>query len=88
MSGNLVELAERFVCLSGELDATRDAMRRLLLNGAGGANANPTPAKRPGALTLNPATVLVRPTAAGGILTWASKVIDLVIPCKVKLPLI
>ena len=31
----LVALAERFVRLSGELDATRDAMRRLLLNGAG-----------------------------------------------------
>jgi hypothetical protein len=35
MSGNLVELAQRFVRLSGELDLTRDAMRRLLLNGAG-----------------------------------------------------
>jgi hypothetical protein len=32
---NLVELAERFLRLSGELDATRDAMKRLLLNGAG-----------------------------------------------------
>jgi hypothetical protein len=30
----LVDLAERFVRLSSELDATRDAMRRLLLNGA------------------------------------------------------
>jgi hypothetical protein len=49
MSGNLVELARRFVRLSGELDLTRDAMRRLLLNGAGGASKNPTPAKRPGA---------------------------------------
>ena len=36
MSGNLVEPAQRFVRLSGELDATRDAMKRLLLNGAGG----------------------------------------------------
>jgi hypothetical protein len=49
MHGNLVELAQRFVRLSGELDATRDAMKRLLLNGAGGASENPTPAKRPGA---------------------------------------
>ena len=36
MDGNLVELAQRFVRLSGELDLTRDAMKRLLLNGAGG----------------------------------------------------
>ena len=48
MHGNLVELAQQFVRLSGELDATRDAMKRLLLNGAG-QNENPTPAKRPGA---------------------------------------
>jgi MarR family len=46
MSGDLVELAQRFVRLSGELDATRDAMKRLLMNG--GASPNPTPAKRPG----------------------------------------
>jgi hypothetical protein len=32
---NLVQLAEQFLRLSGELDATRDAMKRLLLNGAG-----------------------------------------------------
>ena len=49
MSGDLVELAQRFVRLSGELDSTRDAMKRLLLNGAGAANENPTPARRPGA---------------------------------------
>ena len=49
MSGNLVKLAQRFVRLSGELHATRDAMRRLLLNGAGSPNENPTPARRPGA---------------------------------------
>jgi hypothetical protein len=48
MSGNIVELAQRFVRLSSELDATRDAMRRLLLNGAG-PNENPTPTRRPGA---------------------------------------
>jgi hypothetical protein len=48
MSGNLVKLAQRFVRLSGELHATRDAMR-LLLNGAGSPNENPTPARRPGA---------------------------------------
>ena len=34
---------------AGELHATRDAMRRLLLNGAGSPNENPTPARRPGA---------------------------------------
>ena len=49
MSGDLVELAQRFVRLSGELDLTRDAMKRLLLNGAGGPSENPTPARRPGA---------------------------------------
>jgi hypothetical protein len=61
MSGNLVELAQRFVRLSGELDSTRDAMKRLLMNGAAvksgidaaskqrSPNENPTPAKRPGA---------------------------------------
>ena len=38
----LVALAERFVRLSGELDATRDAMRRLLLNGAGAEPVRPT----------------------------------------------
>ena len=35
MSENLVELARRFVHLSGELDATRDAMKRLLMNDRG-----------------------------------------------------
>ena len=30
MGGNLVELAQRFVRLSGELDATRDAMKRVV----------------------------------------------------------
>jgi hypothetical protein len=49
VGGNLVELVRRFVRLSGELDLTRDAMRRLLLNGAGGPSVNPTPAGRPGA---------------------------------------
>jgi IclR helix-turn-helix domain len=50
MSGNLVELAQQFVRLSGELDLTRDAMKRLLLNGAGSPNENPfVRAKRPGA---------------------------------------
>ena len=41
MSGNLVELARRFVRLSGELDATRGAMKRLLMNGAGGPKRKP-----------------------------------------------
>jgi hypothetical protein len=49
MSENLVELAQRFVRLSGELDSTRDAMKRLLMNGTGGPSVNPTPARRPGA---------------------------------------
>ncbi len=53
MSGDLVELAQRFVRLSGELDLTRDAMKRLLTDragdGAGDANENPTSARRPGA---------------------------------------
>jgi hypothetical protein len=48
MSGNLLELAQRFVRLSSELEATRDGIRGLLLNGAG-PNENPTPARRPGA---------------------------------------
>jgi hypothetical protein len=54
MSGDLVQLAERYVHLSGELSGIRDAMKRLLLNG-GAAPApeaklkpNPTSAKRPG----------------------------------------
>jgi hypothetical protein len=46
MSENLVELAQRFVRLSGELDSTRDAMKRLLMNGAGAASENPTPTRR------------------------------------------
>ena len=45
LSGNLVELAKRFVRLSGELNATRDTMKPLLLNGTG-SNDNPTPAQR------------------------------------------
>jgi hypothetical protein len=49
MSGNLVKLAQRFVRLSGELHATRDAMRRLLLNGGRVAERNPTTARRPSA---------------------------------------
>jgi hypothetical protein len=47
LSGNLVKLAQRFVRLSGELHANRDAMSRLLLNGTGSPNENPTPARRP-----------------------------------------
>jgi hypothetical protein len=50
MSANLVELAQRFVRLSGELDSTRDAMKRLLLNGAAGKPDAPfARARRPGA---------------------------------------
>ena len=48
MSGDLVELAQRFVRLSRELDSTRDAMKRLLMNGAGGKPDAPfAPARRP-----------------------------------------
>jgi hypothetical protein len=48
-SDDLVVLAKRFVGLTAELDATRDAMRRLLMNGAGGEAApRPTQAGRPG----------------------------------------
>jgi Winged helix-turn-helix DNA-binding len=43
---NLVQLAEQFLRLSGELDATRDAMRRLLLNGA--EEPPKTPSTMPG----------------------------------------
>ena len=50
MNENLVELAQRFVRLSGELDSTRDAMKRLLLNGAAGKPDAPfARARRPGA---------------------------------------
>jgi hypothetical protein len=35
MAENLIQLAERYVRLSGELDATRDAMKRVLMNGGG-----------------------------------------------------
>ena len=50
MSENLIELAQRFVRLSGELDSTRDAMKRLLLNGAAGEPDAPfARARRPGA---------------------------------------
>jgi hypothetical protein len=38
----LVYLTERFVRLSGELNDTRDAMKRLLLNGAGESPIRPT----------------------------------------------
>lgn len=55
MGENLVELAQRFVRLSVELALTRDAMKRLLLNGAV-TKRKPTPAKRPGAKRRSPAT--------------------------------
>ncbi len=50
-SDDLVALAKRFVDLTAELDATRDAMRWLLMNGAGGEAApRPTQARpKPGA---------------------------------------
>ena len=41
MSDNLVHLSEQFLRLSGELDATRAAMRKLLLNGEGGKSEVP-----------------------------------------------
>jgi hypothetical protein len=49
VNGSLVELAQRFIQLSEELNTTRDAMKRLLLNGAGASGENPTPVRRPGA---------------------------------------
>ena len=48
MAQNLIELAERFVRQSRELDETRAAMKRLLLNGAGDHPVRPPPAGRPG----------------------------------------
>jgi hypothetical protein len=53
VSGNLVKFAQRFVRLSEELDLTRDAMKRLLLNGAT-ATGNPTPARREAAAVQPP----------------------------------
>jgi predicted Rossmann fold nucleotide-binding protein DprA/Smf involved in DNA uptake len=47
MAENLIQLAERFVRQSRELDETRDAMKRLLLNGAGDHPARPTQPARP-----------------------------------------
>jgi hypothetical protein len=54
----LVALAEKFVRLSNELEATRGEMRRLLLNGAGGEiDARPTTAgDRPGKQSAKPKT--------------------------------
>jgi len=51
MTETLVALAERFVTLTSELNATREAMRRLLMNGADpdpDPPVNPMSAKRPG----------------------------------------
>ena len=47
----LVQLAERFVRASAELDAIRNEMRKLLLNGADPNPPRPTRAARPGAKT-------------------------------------
>jgi hypothetical protein len=49
VSENLVQLAEQFLRLSGELDATREAMKRVLMNGAEAGPFAATPARRPGA---------------------------------------
>jgi hypothetical protein len=38
----LVELAMKFVSLSGDLDAVRSAMKKLLMNGGGAEPPNPT----------------------------------------------
>ena len=56
MAENLVQLAETFVRLTGELNATRDAMRRALMNGSAPPEAkpNPTHAKRPGGIGSQP----------------------------------
>jgi hypothetical protein len=50
----LVQLAERFVRASAELDAIRNEMRKLLLNGADPNPPRPTRAARPGAKTRPP----------------------------------
>ena len=55
MSGDLVALAERYVNLSGELNEVRDAMKRLLLNGAGPPEKTP-----PGEVKPNPQPPRVR----------------------------
>jgi predicted Rossmann fold nucleotide-binding protein DprA/Smf involved in DNA uptake len=49
MAENLIQLAERFVRQSKELDETRDAMKRLLLNGGDDKPSAPfVKAGRPG----------------------------------------
>ena len=59
--GDLVELAERFVRASAEVESIRDAMKRLLLNGGGGEGPkpNPPPAARPGLKRSQPRAVVL-----------------------------
>jgi hypothetical protein len=73
-------LAQRFVRLSGELDLTRDAMRRLLLNGAG---AQAKTLRRPGGPAQDsvPANPVERPggpivVLAGVVLIQAEGGVD------------
>jgi hypothetical protein len=54
VSENLVELATRYLRLAGELDATRDAMKKLLMNGAEPPPVNPPSALRPGVKRSQP----------------------------------
>ena len=61
MAENLVRLAERFLRLSGELDATRRAMLACLSNGldhdGAGAPGQPAAAKPNGAPMIVPVSV-------------------------------
>ena len=55
----MVGLAQRFVRLFGELDLTRDAMKRLLMNGAGGqAQTLPQPGGQREAAAIAPPKAL------------------------------
>jgi hypothetical protein len=55
---DLVELAQRYITLSNEIEGVRDAMRRLLLNGAEGPKENPIqpPVRRAGGSKPNRVT--------------------------------
>jgi hypothetical protein len=48
MAEGLVELAQKYIALAGEIEGVRDAMKRLLMNGVEGPKENPTPARRSG----------------------------------------
>jgi len=80
MSSELVALAEKFVRLSSELDETRDAMKRLLLNGGDHAPRplSAQPARAPGRAHLTSSAteaaerkIVEALTATPGLLTSA-----------------